>query len=153
MHVKDNIYIFSGGENDLRLTRNLDTDFICQYNMALYPFDTQSCYMEYLLPLVENDFCLLENDGLSYKGISTQEYVVGFFYYIMIYVGPTELTQYFIKGYEMSVKIIDERRGIQVTIKLGRRLLSTVLTVYLPTFLLNVIGHTTVYFKPYFFEV
>ena len=68
-------------------------------------------------------------------------------------IGPTELTQYFIKGYEMGPKDIDGRRGMQVTVKLGRRLLSTILTVYLPTLLLNVIGHTTVYFKPYFFEV
>ena len=67
----ENIYIFSGGENDLRLTRDLDVDFICKYNMALYPFDTQTCFMEHLLPIVENDFCFLDVDGLSYGGIDT----------------------------------------------------------------------------------
>ena len=35
---------------------------------------------------------------------------------------------------------------------LGRRLLSVVLTVYIPTVLLNVIGHITNYFKPFYFE-
>ena len=53
----------------------------------------------------------------------------------------------------MTAQTISERSGMRVTIKLGRRLLSTILTVYLPTLLLNVIGHTTVYFKPFFFEV
>ena len=35
---------------------------------------------------------------------------------------------------------------------MGRRILSSILTVYLPTVLLNVMGHVTVYFKPFFFE-
>merc|ERR1719495_1437323 len=47
---------------------------------------------------------------------------------------------------------ITSRRGVKVFVKLGRRLLSNTLTVYLPTILLNLIGHLTVYFKPFFFE-
>ena len=35
---------------------------------------------------------------------------------------------------------------------LGRRLLSVILTVYIPTILLNIIGHITNYFKPFYFE-
>ena len=35
---------------------------------------------------------------------------------------------------------------------MGRRILSNILTVYLPTVLLNIMGHVTVYFKPFFFE-
>ena len=68
IHERENIYIFSGEENYLRLTRNLDTDFICKYYMAMYPFDTQTCLMQYLLPIVENDFGFLKNDGLLYAG-------------------------------------------------------------------------------------
>ena len=37
-------------------------------------------------------------------------------------------------------------------IVLGRRLLSTILTVYVPTFLLNVISYATNFFKDFFFE-
>ena len=48
---------------------------------------------------------------------------------------------------------IDGSSGVRVYIVLGRRLLSNILTVYLPTILLNLTGHTTVYFKPFFFEV
>ena len=39
-----------------------------------------------------------------------------------------------------------------VEIIFGRRLLSVVTTVYIPTVLLNIIGHITNYFKPFFFE-
>ena len=41
---------------------------------------------------------------------------------------------------------------LRVSITFGRRLLGTILTVYLPTILLNIIGHVTNFFKPFFFE-
>ena len=42
--------------------------------------------------------------------------------------------------------------SLTVEIWLGRRLLSVITTVYTPTILLNIIGHITHYFKPFFFE-
>ena len=41
---------------------------------------------------------------------------------------------------------------VAVNIWLGRKLLSVITTVYTPTVLLNIIGHITHYFKPFFFE-
>ena len=41
---------------------------------------------------------------------------------------------------------------ILVSIFLGRRLLSILTTVYVPSVLLNIIGHITCYFKPFYFE-
>ena len=38
------------------------------------------------------------------------------------------------------------------SIYLGRRLLSILTTVYIPSVLLNIIGHITNYFKPFYFE-
>ena len=129
-----NIYIFDGQENDVEMTRAVETDFICKYNMAMYPFDTQTCTMDLVLTEDSEDFCFLEVGGLSYSG-------------------PTELTQYFIKDKYMIKSIIETQHGLQVYFFLGRHLLSNTLTVYLPTVRLNSIGHLTVYFKPYFFEV
>ena len=65
------------------------------------------------------------------------------------YLGPQDLTQYFIRGTNMSKTAAG---SIEVELVLGRRLLGTVLTVYIPTVLLIVIAHTTNYFKPFFFE-
>ena len=45
-----------------------------------------------------------------------------------------------------------EKKAIVIEVILGRRLLSTILTVYTPTLLLNVIGHSTNFFKGFFFE-
>ena len=68
-------------------------------------------------------------------------------------LGPTELTQYFIRGTEMSIILIgDNQQAADFRVTLGRRLLGTLLTVFLPTVLLNIIGHTANYFKDFFFE-
>ena len=65
------------------------------------------------------------------------------------YLGPKDLTQYFIRQTSMNKTI---KGSIKVEVVLGRRLLGTVLTVYIPTILLIFISHTTNYFKSFFFE-
>ena len=68
------------------------------------------------------------------------------------YLGPKELTQYYVKKYLIGEAVFEDGGGLSVSITFGRRLLGTILTVYLPTVLLNVIGHATNFFKPFFFE-
>ena len=41
---------------------------------------------------------------------------------------------------------------IHPKVVLGRRLLGVFMTVYMPTILMNIVGHSTMYFKPFFFE-
>ena len=68
-------------------------------------------------------------------------------------LGPTELTQYFIrKTNSLKSRMRSGQQSIIFKISLGRRLLGTFLTVFLPTVLLNVIGHSANYFKAFFFE-
>ena len=59
------------------------------------------------------------------------------------YNGPVDLALYYIK------KKIIKKQGqfVSAEITLSRRLLSTILTVYVPTFLLNVIALATNYYK------
>ena len=69
------------------------------------------------------------------------------------YSGPIELMQYFIKRTEMVDEVmIDDIQMIKVEVLLGRRLLSIMLTVYFPTFLLCIIGYSTNFFKDFLFE-
>ena len=71
---------------------------------------------------------------------------------LLKYLGPEELTQYYVKKYTIGETTLENAIGLGVSITFGRRLLGTILTVYLPTVLLNVIGHATNFFKPFFFE-
>ena len=70
------------------------------------------------------------------------------------YLGPVDLKEYYIRNYTMTVsKIEDERTVLIVEVVLSRRLLSIVLTCYIPTVLLNVISHATNYFRPDLFDI
>ena len=68
------------------------------------------------------------------------------------YLGPKELTQYFVKSFFMKRKTIQTKEAVVISVTLGRRLLGTFLTIFFPTILLNVIGYSTNYFKEFFFE-
>ena len=101
--------------------------------MRWYPFDAQTCFMVMKLGGGTEKLVSLSPGDLSYRG-------------------PKELTQYYVKKYLIRETSLDDAKGLSVSITFGRRLLGTILTVYLPTVLLNVIGHVTNFFKPFFFE-
>ena len=115
------------------MSRTYTTQFLCDYDMRLYPFDTQTCHMNFILDIIGNEFVYLSVDFLDY-------------------IGPLDLTQYFVRDKTMHVADISNSRGVQVSFVFGRKLLSVMLTIYLPTVMLNIMGHITVYFKPFFFE-
>ena len=163
--IKDNIYVFEGkfqknteicqhyllgSNNPLVMSRVYDVEWICEYDMRSkmknnilylstvinisifrwYPFDTQTCNM-ILSPDGNNgEFIDLQVNGLEYQG-------------------PMDLTQYFIRTTGISML---EDGSISVVVVLGRRLLGTLLTVYIPTMLLITISYSTNFFKPFFFE-
>ena len=109
-------------------------NFLIQFLSRWYPFDSQTCYMVMLVEGNTGKFVELVDDFIEYTG-------------------PTELTQYFVK--ETDMKITDFRQevgALVVSMTLGRRLMGTILTIFLPTILLNLIGHATNFFKAFFFE-
>merc|ERR1719431_2172244 len=68
------------------------------------------------------------------------------------YSGPKELSQYYIMDQQIVAEELKGKAGVMVSVTLGRKLLGNILTVYVPTILLNIIGHSTNYFKSFFFE-
>ena len=132
--VAKNKLVFEGSENPLSVSRFYKTSFICDFDMAWYPFDTQKCSMNFVVDKASKDFLGLLAHNLEYSG-------------------PLELTQYFIKK-KVFLKRVDDKgvEILQVDIYLGRRLLSIILTVFAPTVILNIVGHSSNYFKEFFFE-
>ena len=130
---KENIYKFRGEANPIVVSRVYETEWICEYDMRWYPFDQQVCNVEMVLDGVLDNYADLLPGELEFSG-------------------PKELTQYFIKNFVIKKKKIQTKKGVIVSITLGRRLLGTFLTIFFPTILLNVIGHATNYFKTFFFE-
>ena len=130
----ENKKLFKGNENPLHYKRIDNIKLNCFYQLSWYPFDTQNCFILIGQPEILHGYV---------------EHVPGKF----LYVGPEDLTQYFVKTTGMRRVLIDGRQYIQVRVAIGRRLLTIILTTILPTVILNLIGHTANYFKEFFFEV
>ena len=131
--ISEDIDIYKGSENTITMSRLYNIEFFCDYDMRWFPFDAQTCFMEMKLGGGTDKLVALIPGQLKY-------------------LGPEELTQYYVKNYEIGDAVIEDAKSLSVSITFGRRLLGTILTIYLPTVLLNVIGHATNFFKPFFFE-
>ena len=132
--INENIETYKGSENTISLSRVYSIQFFCEYDMAWYPFDIQTCSME------------LTMDGVldNYADLIPGE---------VMFTGPKELTQYYVKDYKIEQSTLKTKAVVIVSVTLGRRLLGTFLTIFFPTILLNVIGYGTNFFKAFFFEV
>ena len=66
------------------------------------------------------------------------------------YAGPEDLRDYAIQNTSMS-RVNDSR--LQVEIITDRKLISLILTTFLPTIILNTIGHMSNYFNDHSFDI
>ena len=111
------------GLNNLYLV--VSVDFICNFELSWYPFDSQDCFMN------------LSLDSTMFVGLSAGH---------VVYRGRVDLAQYYVRNISLEEQ---EEGSVAARITLGRRVLSTLLTVYVPTLLLNIIALATNYFKVY----
>ena len=127
--VLDNIEIFLGAENTITMNRMYNMKLMCEYQLHMYPFDTQTCYITLASDIRIQLFVRLINGNF-------------------IYNGPIDLQKYFVKETKMQAV----GNTVQMRVVLGRKLMNQVLTTFLPTGLLIIIIHSTNYFKDFFFE-
>ena len=132
--VNEDIETYQGSENGISMSRVYSIQFFCEYNMAWYPFDIQTCQIIMVMDGVLDNYADLLPGDLNFSG-------------------PRELTQYFVQQFKIEKTTIQMKDTVTVSITLGRRLLGTFLTIFFPTILLNIIGYSTNFFKAFFFEV
>ena len=124
---------FAGDQSLLVSTRFYNTKFNCKFQMDWYPFDIQVCQAVFGIVKSQENFVQLSSRGIEY-------------------IGSTDLALYYLLGKLQKNMDTGSTRQVVVELIFGRRLLSIILTVFIPTLLLNLIGHSTNYFKPFFFE-
>ena len=132
--VNEDIEVYSGEGNEITFSRVYSIKFYCNYQMAWYPFDIQTCTIKMVFDGVLDNYADLLAGALQFSG-------------------EKELTQYFVSEYKIRQETIQDMAAVVIYVTLGRRLLGTFLTVFFPTILLNVIGFATNFFKDFFFEV
>ena len=126
----NNVLLYKGSENKESVDKRWNIEWMCSFDMAWYPFDTQKCHMIFF---VANDFAAIEPG-------------------MLLYMGPRELTHYHVVEVNMCPKVMGELsgklgKGLQVTITLRRPLVDNVLTTFLPTILLVLISHVSKVFR------
>ena len=131
--VNEDILVYQGSQNEIRINRVYEVEFICTYDMQYYPFDIQICTIDLVV------------DGNTAKFLELQPGK-------LVYTGGANFAQYYVMSYDIYSSTVKGRTGVKVSLKLGRRLLGVILTAYTPTILLNIIGYSGNYFKSFFFE-
>ena len=66
--IAKNKLVFKGLENPLSVSRFYKTNFICNFDMAWYPFDSQKCSMNFVVDKGSRDFVALLAHDLEYSG-------------------------------------------------------------------------------------
>jgi hypothetical protein len=148
----DNAFVFEGEKNPFVLSRVYNVDWLCEYDMRWYPFDTQSCTM--LLEVSARPGSPVPrwrgtpacSSGSSPASCATS--------------GPRTSPSTSFGGSPRPSSLLPRETNMSLTeagevaveVVLGRRLLGTVLTVYIPTILLVVISYMSNFFKAFFFE-
>ena len=126
----ENKLIFKGNENPIQYERFYSLVFECVFSLHWYPFDTQICYLD-IQP---------SKDSKKILQFITNEFK---------YEGPRDLMEYNVK--KIAMLMMDDGT-LRVEIHVQRRLMSLILTAFLPTIILNIMGHMSNYFKEDFFE-
>ena len=134
--LADNTYIhntrlFEGAQNYLHYERQSTVEWLCEYNTAWFPFDTQSCTMQF------------RNDEESVDFLPAE----------VLYTGPKELPQHIVKDVRMCSAVIEGRQGIIVEVILGRPLFSSFITITLPTEILIIISQMATSFSEEYLDM
>ena len=66
--VNEDIEVFDGSENMISLSKVYSIQFFCEYNMAWYPFDVQTCHVEMIMDGVLENYADLIPGEVNFTG-------------------------------------------------------------------------------------
>ena len=70
-NVLNNVFLYRGDENTVLMSRNYAEEFICDFDIALYPFDSQICSMDFITTPDIGNLIELNNGVLQYLGMAS----------------------------------------------------------------------------------
>ena len=126
-----NIHLYEGSKNAIFDVKQYSIDWLCEFNMEWYPFDTQSCTMQ-----------LLNYDIMTQFDLNTLEYT-----------GPTKLSQHIVLDLQMCSETTNNVQKVVVEFIFGRPLFATFITTTLPTVILMVISQMATTFSDEYLDM
>ena len=134
MEEVDEREMFKGSENRLTLKQTYTHEFQCHYWLENYPFDKQECSINMTTTELDIPMMMLFPKTLLMKQ-------------------DPDMTLYNMEYWDVSYRNGSApEEGIWMTIVLRRKIMSEILTTFLPSALLMMITFATTFFKPFFFE-
>nr|XP_045595897.1 uncharacterized protein LOC123756697 isoform X1 [Procambarus clarkii] len=128
--------VYEGSDNNIRVARKYTVVFQCSFNFFYYPFNTDYCYMIFRMNTNTDKYVALWKDG---AGIH--------------YRRKDKLAEYTIGKVIMRRLVTDEPySGLQAIVQMKRLYTTQVVTVFIPTTLINVISFATFLFKWFDFQ-
>ncbi|XP_047498551.1 glycine receptor subunit alpha-2-like [Penaeus chinensis] len=128
--------IYGGDTNYIRVSRKYTITFNCNFNFFYYPFNVDHCSMIYRV----------KRNTLNY--VSLLKYGSG-----IIYDNNDKLVEYAVGNIDVAKFDAEEPySGLQVTIQLQHLFASQILTIFIPTTIINLITFVTYFFKWYDFQ-
>ncbi|XP_064092387.1 uncharacterized protein LOC135205555 [Macrobrachium nipponense] len=122
----DTIFPSTSGEMAQRILYS--ASFNCNFRLFYYPFDVQTCSVLLKLTSATSAVITFKNASVEYQGLKN-------------------LPKYAVREISASLLNINSNDALEVTFQLERRYSLLVLTIFIPTGLLLVIGYTTLFVK------
>ena len=114
--------IFKGSDHKIERSMEYTYFWRCVYVLKWFPFDHQTCNMELTFPKFYRDFVRLNPESVEYHG------------------DKNEMTEYSVDKILFCSQ--ENRTRLVLVVTLGRPLLGSILTIFLPTLLLLIIRFT-----------
>lgn len=99
------------------VSKSFTPEFVCEFNFQLFPFDSQECYIEMIHDGTDAKFVELMGDTL-------------------IFNGPENVNEYRLEAPSM---IKAKGNSIKILVKFTRLPFKSILTILLPTMLINLV--------------
>ena len=135
-YIADNTFLHNtrlskGSKNAIQDIRPYSVEWLCDFHMEWYPFDTQSCTMQF----------------------TNEEDSVSFLQDTVVYTGPRDLSQHYVQEVNMCSKSTSKSDTIIIEIILGRPLFTSFLTTTLPTVMLVIISQMATSFSDEYLDM
>ena len=126
-------YRYLGSQHFIKKSQESTGSWKCAFNLRMYPFDMQVCEMVFELPSDIAEFVRLRPRKLKYEETANQ------------------LSEYLVDQISFCSRNKGEFLVVEVVLK--RPLISSILTIFIPTLLLLVISHVSKVFAEDFLDM
>ncbi|XP_037803960.1 glutamate-gated chloride channel-like [Penaeus monodon] len=122
-------YMYSGTENYVRFQEEMTVSFACPFDLVMYPFDQQKCYLAFEI----HDYDL----SLGYFVMEANE---------SRFIGNRRLMEYVLDGERTFVYVDHNASHVAVELKFRNQFLYYVGNVIIPSLMLTILCYITLFF-------